>query len=90
MHLSRLAALILVVPAGIEPAGDGGLALHRDQGRKPSLSDNDAAAVAGRLAEGESASALAREFGVSRATAYNTRVRLAGSARPIPERGTRP
>ena len=68
-----------MVPAGIEPAGDLGLALHRDQGRKPSLSDNDAAAVARRLAEGESASALAREFGVSRATAYNTRVRLAAS-----------
>jgi hypothetical protein len=44
-----------------------------------SLSDNDAAAVAPRLAEGESASALAREFGVSRATVFNTRVRLAAS-----------
>lgn len=47
------------------------------RGRKPSLTAERAAAVARRLAEGESASALAREFGVSRATVYNTRQRAA-------------
>ena len=43
------------------------------KGRKPSLSDDQAEAVDRRLDEGESASALAREYGVSRATVYNTR-----------------
>jgi DNA invertase Pin-like site-specific DNA recombinase len=47
------------------------------RGRKPSLSPDAAAAVARRLSEGESASALAREFGVSRATVYNARQRTA-------------
>ena len=41
------------------------------KGRVPSLTDDQAAAVARRMAEGESASALAREYGVSRATVYN-------------------
>lgn len=41
--------------------------------RKPSLSAEQTAAVARRLDEGESASALAREYGVSRATIYNMR-----------------
>ncbi len=45
------------------------------KGRVPSLTDEQAEAVATRLAEGESASALAREYGVSRATVYNTRER---------------
>jgi DNA invertase Pin-like site-specific DNA recombinase len=39
-------------------------------GRKPSLTDEQAATVAFRLAEGESASALGREFGISRASVY--------------------
>lgn len=46
------------------------------KGRVPSLTEEQAEAVAQRLAEGESASALAREFGVSRATVYNTRERV--------------
>ena len=46
-------------------------------GRKPSLTPEQAAAVACRLAEGESASALASEYGVSRATVYNARQRTA-------------
>ena len=45
------------------------------KGRVPSLTDDQAHVVAGRLAEGESASALAREYGVSRATVYNVRTR---------------
>jgi DNA invertase Pin-like site-specific DNA recombinase len=45
------------------------------KGRVPSLSDDQADAVAQRLTAGESASALAREYGVSRATVYNTRTR---------------
>jgi DNA invertase Pin-like site-specific DNA recombinase len=45
------------------------------KGRKPSLSERQAAEVAGRLAAGESASALAREYRVSTATVYNCRSR---------------
>jgi DNA invertase Pin-like site-specific DNA recombinase len=44
-------------------------------GRKPSLTSEQAAAVAARLGDGESASALAREYGISRATVYNVRNR---------------
>lgn len=44
-------------------------------GRKPSLTAEQAEQVAARLDDGASASALAREFGVSRATVYNARVR---------------
>lgn len=47
------------------------------KGRKPSLTADQAEAVATRLDSGESASALAREYGVSRATVYNTKNRLA-------------
>jgi DNA invertase Pin-like site-specific DNA recombinase len=45
------------------------------KGRVPSLTDDQAEAVAARLTDGESASELAREYGVSRATVYNTRDR---------------
>jgi len=45
------------------------------KGRKASLTDEQAAAVSRRLSEGESATALALEYGVSRATVYNTRSR---------------
>jgi DNA invertase Pin-like site-specific DNA recombinase len=51
------------------------------KGRKPSLSDRQATEVAGRLAAGESASALAREFKVSVATVYNCRARSDSAAR---------
>ena len=47
------------------------------KGRKPSLTPEQARDVASRLAEGESASALASEYGVSRATVYNARLRPA-------------
>jgi DNA invertase Pin-like site-specific DNA recombinase len=43
------------------------------KGRKPALSREQAAEVVRRLAEKESATALAAEFGVSRATIYNAR-----------------
>jgi DNA invertase Pin-like site-specific DNA recombinase len=45
------------------------------KGRVPSLDESQAGVVSVRLGEGESASALARELGVSRATVYNTRMR---------------
>ncbi|ETZ52583.1 resolvase, N terminal domain protein [Mycobacterium avium MAV_120709_2344] len=47
------------------------------KGRVPTLDEEQAEAVAQRLIEGESASALAREYGVSRATVYNVRERVA-------------
>lgn len=47
------------------------------KGRVPSLTEEQAEEVAARLADGESASELAREYGVSRATVYNTRDRAA-------------
>lgn len=57
-----------------------GIALAKQRGmyrgRKPSLTPEQAAAVVTRLAAGESASALAREYGVSRATVYNARSRV--------------
>ena len=40
------------------------------KGRKPSLSDEKAAELNKRAAEGENKAALAREFGISRATLY--------------------
>lgn len=43
------------------------------KGRVPSLNEEQALEVDRRIAEGESASALAREYGISRATVYNTR-----------------
>jgi len=43
------------------------------RGRKPTLSAEQAAAIDRRMDEGESASALAREYGISRATVYNMR-----------------
>jgi DNA invertase Pin-like site-specific DNA recombinase len=45
------------------------------KGRVPSLTPDQAREVTARLADGESASALAREYGVSRATVYNARLR---------------
>jgi DNA invertase Pin-like site-specific DNA recombinase len=47
------------------------------KGRKPALTDAQAAAVRERLAAGESATELAAEFGVARATVYNVRARAA-------------
>lgn len=46
------------------------------KGRVPSLTEDQATEVADRLASGESAAALAREYGVSRATVYNSRQRV--------------
>jgi DNA invertase Pin-like site-specific DNA recombinase len=45
------------------------------KGRKPALDAAQVAEVAQRLAGGESATKLAKEFGVSRATVYNARSR---------------
>lgn len=50
------------------------------KGRKPALSDDQAAEVARRLAGGEAATALAAEFGVSRATVYNYQAAKKGTA----------
>lgn len=54
-----------------------GIAIAKDKGvykgRVPSLSIDQALEVDRRMADGESASAIAREYGVSRATVYNTR-----------------
>lgn len=41
------------------------------KGRKPSLSDEKAAELKRRASEGENKAALAREFGISRATLYS-------------------
>ncbi|KAA0109134.1 recombinase family protein [Mycolicibacterium sp. P9-22] len=41
------------------------------KGRKPSLTDESKSELVQRLSNGESATALAREYGVSRATVYN-------------------
>lgn len=43
------------------------------KGRRPVLTGAQVSEVSARLAAGESATVLAREFGVSRATVYNTR-----------------
>ena len=51
------------------------------KGRKPALSASDRVEVAARLAAGESATKLAAEFGVSRATVYNTRGQAEQAAR---------
>jgi DNA invertase Pin-like site-specific DNA recombinase len=45
------------------------------KGRKPALTPEQVTEVAERLGRRESATALAREFGVSRATIYNVRAR---------------
>jgi DNA invertase Pin-like site-specific DNA recombinase len=45
------------------------------KGRVPTLDEDQVEVVTARLTEGESASELAREFGVSRATVYNSRKR---------------
>lgn len=49
------------------------------KGRVPSLTADQATEVADRLDAGESAVALAREYGISRATVYNTRQRVAAA-----------
>lgn len=50
------------------------------KGRTPSLTDGQRTEVAQRLSSGESATALAREYGVSRATVYNARNAVAASS----------
>lgn len=47
------------------------------KGRKPALSQWQVTQVVGRLGAGESATELAREYGVSRATIYNAKGRAA-------------
>lgn len=55
---------------------DAAIAKGLSKDRKPSLATDQAATVARRLDEGESAEALAREYGVRRATVYNLRWRV--------------
>ncbi|AEF35367.1 site-specific recombinase PinR [Mycolicibacter sinensis] len=57
---------------GIEVAKRAG----KYTGRKPSLSDEQAQQLVDRLAAGESAAALAKEFGISRAGVYVYKNRL--------------
>jgi len=52
------------------------------KGRKPALTESQAAEIRQRLAGGESAADLAREFGVARATVYNVRARAGSEATP--------
>jgi len=47
-------------------------------GRKQRLTDEQAQEVAGRVAAGEDKTAIARDFGISRATVYNVVARLKG------------
>lgn len=49
------------------------------KGRKPALTDDQIGEVVERLAAGESATDLAKEFGVARATVYNVKNRADGS-----------
>jgi len=61
---------------GIEVAKRAG----KYKGRKPALTPEQTATVAARLAAGESAAALAGEYGVSRATVYNARSKVTPAA----------
>lgn len=61
---------------GIEVAKRAG----KYKGRKPALTAAQVVEVAARLARGESAAALASEYGVSRATVYNARLKVTEAA----------
>lgn len=77
--LSMLGAVAEFERSMIRERQREGIALAKERGvykgRKPVLTDTQVAEVVGRLAGGESATGLAREFGVSRATVYNARSR---------------
>lgn len=80
--LSMLGAVAEFERAMIRERQREGIALAKARGvytgRKPALSEAQRAEVLARLAGGESAADLAREFGVSCATVYNTRARVEG------------
>lgn len=75
MLLSMLGAVAEFERALILDRQREGIAKAKAEGRykggSPKLSDAQAAEVKARMAAGESASALAKEYGVSRATVYN-------------------
>lgn len=82
--LSMLGAVAEFERSMIRERQREGIALAKERGvytgRKPALTDAQAEAVVSRLAGGESAIALAQEFGVSRATVYNMRRRAVEQA----------
>lgn len=75
LMLSMLGAVAEFERSMIRERQREGIALAKARGvykgRKPALSEAQAAEVVARLAGGESATDLAREFGVARATVYN-------------------
>lgn len=77
--LSMLGAVAEFERSMIRERQREGIALAKERGvytgRKPALTDAQAEVVVSRLAGGESAIELAKEFGVSRATVYNMRRR---------------
>lgn len=82
--LSMLGAVAEFERSMIRERQREGIALAKERGvytgRKPALTDAQAEAVVARLAGGESATDLAQEFGVSRATVYNVRRRVAAES----------
>lgn len=82
--LSMLGAVAEFERSMIRERQREGIALAKERGvytgRKPALTDAQAEAVVSRLAGGESAIELAKEFGVSRATVYNMRRRVVEQA----------
>lgn len=82
--LSMLGAVAEFERSMIRERQREGIALAKERGvytgRKPALTDAQAEVVVSRLAGGESAIELAKEFGVSRATIYNIRRRAVEQA----------
>lgn len=80
--LSMLGAVAEFERAMIRERQREGIAIAKAKGvytgRKPALTDAQTAEVVRRLAGGESAADLAKEFGVARATVYNVKARAAG------------
>lgn len=80
--LSMLGAVAEFERAMIRERQREGIAIAKAKGvytgRKPALSEAQAVEVVARLAAGESAADLAREFGVARATVYNVKNRTEG------------
>ena len=81
LMLSMLGAVAEFERSMIRERQREGIALAKQRGvytgRKPALTEAQAAEVVARLAGGESATDLAREFGVARATVYNAKARAA-------------
>lgn len=82
--LSMLGAVAEFERSMIRERQREGIALAKERGvytgRKPALTEAQAVEVVTRLAGGESAVDLAKVFGVSRATVYNVRRRVAAES----------